>query len=261
MKFNSEISKSIIDAVNETTKFSVDYETKQGCNEYLDKVINKATEAKGKIAELEESSIFNLEDIKDMLIAGQAKEIINIGDIIKFNLLTGEPASIICIGKNHDKLSGSKSKASLTFAFNECLDGEFEINKTCSNTGGWKECRMRNIYMSRIKMLLPEVIRNLIVVVEKYANNGDDELEKVDDELFLMSVREYTGTDEDSIDGEGEQYELFKNGYKFKDNKYWWTRSPYTSSNSHWNFVNSRGYISSNFVNTTYSVRPCFCIN
>jgi len=113
--------------------------------------------------------------------------------------------------------------------------------------------------LPRIFKLLPKVIQDLIVPVEKIANNGKDKKETVFDKLFLLSVREYTGTDEDSLKGEGEQYEYFAKGNKFL-NEYWWTRSPFTYSNLNWNYVNNYGYVNIYTVLHTSNVRPCFCI-
>ena len=259
MKIDSIESKKILDeALNYAKNVTVDYTTKEGCNEYITNVIDKFNGAKKKIEGLNENITYRLEDVEEALQNGMAQKMFFVGDELEFELLTGEPATIVCIGKNHDKLKNGE-KATLTFAFKKCLDGEFEIDPSGKNECGWKNCRMRTVYLPRIFKLLPKVIQDLIVPVEKIANNGKDKKETVFDKLFLLSVREYTGTDEDSLKGEGEQYEYFAKGNKFL-NEYWWTRSPYTNSYSSWNLVSNYGYINYNTVNTTYNVRPCFCI-
>ena len=259
MKIESIESKKILDeALNYAKNVTVDYTTKEGCNEYITNVIDKFKEAKKKIEGLNENITYRLDDVEEALQNGMAQKMFFVGDELEFELLTGEPATIVCIGKNHDKLKNGE-KVTLTFAFKKCLDGEFEIDPSGSNECGWKNCRMRTVYLPRIFKLLPKVIQDLIVPVEKIANNGKDKKETVFDKLFLLSVREYTGTDEYSLKGEGEQYEYFAKGNKFL-NEYWWTRSPNTNYNSNWNYVNNSGYIINLSVYTTYTVRPCFCI-
>lgn len=259
MKIENDEGKKILDkALNYAKNVTVDYTTKEGCNEYISNVIDKFKEAKKSIDELAENITYHLEDVEEALQNGMAHKMFFVGDELEFELLTGEPVTIVCIGKNHDILKNGE-KATLTFAFKKCLDGEFEIDPSGSNECGWKNCRMRTVYLPRIFKLLPKVIQDLIVPVEKIANNGKDKKETVFDKLFLLSVREYTGTDEDSLKGEGEQYEYFAKGNKFL-NEYWWTRSPYTSNSNSWSNVNSYGYINYYSVNGTYHVRPCFCI-
>lgn len=259
MKIESIESKKILDeALNYAKNVTIDYTTKEGCNEYITNVIDKFKVAKKNIDELAENVTYKLENIEELLTTDNVGNMFEVGDELEFELLTGEPATIVCIGKNHDKLKNGE-KATLTFAFKKCLDGEFEIDPSGKNECGWKNCRMRTVYLPRIFKLLPKVIQDLIVPVEKIANNGKDKKETVFDKLFLLSVREYTGTDEDSLKGEGEQYEYFAKGNKFL-NEYWWTRSPNANSSNSWNIVSNSGYIYSNIVYTTYYVRPCFCI-
>lgn len=259
MKFNLEKAKKTINkAFEDAEGYSRDLATVDGCNDYLDKVVSTFQEAKNKINNMK-TGIYELDEIKEELKQGKASELFEIGDELHFELITGEPVEVVCIGKEHDKMEDGK-KAKLTFAFKTCPDGEFEINKECSDAGGWKMCYMRNATLVRFFKLLPKEIQDLIVPVVKLANNGDDELEEVIDKLFLLSVREYTGTDEDSIAGEGEQYEYFKQGNEFTG-QYWWARSPNTNSNSIWSNVTNYGHIYYNYVSGTYYVRPCFCIN
>ncbi len=259
MKIESIESKKILDeALNYAKNVTVDYTTKEGCNEYITNVIDKFKEAKKSIDELAENVTYKLENIEELLTTDNVGNMFEVGDELEFELLTGEPATIVCIGKNHDKLKNGE-KATLTFAFKKCLDGEFEIDPSGKNECGWKNCKMRTVYLPRIFKLLPKVIQDLIVPVEKIANNGKDKKETMLDKLFLLSVREYTGTDEDSLKGEGKQYEYFAKGNKFL-NEFWWTRSPYTNYTINWYTVTNYGHINYYSVYSTLYVRPCFCI-
>ena len=166
--------------------------------------------------------------------------------------------TVVCICKNHDCME-DVTKAGSTVAPLTFPDGEFFINKD-TNKGGWGKCYMRNVTLVRLLKLFPDVLQDLIVPVIKLTGN-DGELEKTVDKLFLLSVQEYSGKEKDCNvqNGEGKQYEWFKEGNKL-DDKYWWTRSPYTYYNSYWNNIYNFGNIAISSVYTTYYVCPCFCI-
>lgn len=87
---------------------------------------------------------------------------------------------------------------------------------------------------------------------------GVNKTSKSDQGSTMTGAKFYNGA------GEGEIYDYFKNNFIFgkiaSASSNWWTRSPYTNTNYTWNGVNYTGYITNNFVNSTYSVCPCFCI-
>lgn len=257
MKLSCENTKKIIDEVNEVTEKTVDYSTKEGCIQYLNALEKAIKKAKKEIDRLEVPKTYDLEQIENEL-RNNASAFINVGDVIKFKLITDEEMAVVCIGKNHDNLQGG-GKASLTFAPLTFPDGEHYVNKD-TNKGGWTNCHMRNKVFARFFKLLPKSLQELIVpVVKLTGNNG--KLEKTIDKLFPLSIQEYTGKEEDYnvVEGEGKQYEWFKQGNKLTG-VYWWTRSPYTNYSNLWNFVNYIGNINYNYVSTTYYVCPCFCI-
>lgn len=257
MKLSCENTKKIINEVNEVTEQTVDYTTKEGCKEYLNALEKAIKKAKKEIDELEVPKTYELEQIENEL-RNNASAFINVGDVIKFKLITDEEMSVVCIGKNHDNLQGG-GKASLTFAPLTFPDGEHYVNMG-TNKGGWANCHMRNEVFARFFKLLPKSLQELIVsVVKLTGNNG--KLEKTIDKLFPLSVQEYTGNEEDYsvVKGEGKQYEWFKQGNKLTG-EYWWTRSPSTSSYNSWYTVSYIGSIFYNSVSNTGYVCPCFCI-
>src|SRR5574344_407753 len=257
MKFNSIEAKKILDEINKVTEKSVDYTTKDGCNDYLDAVSYALINAKEKLDNIQTKSVYKLEDIEIDLIEGRAKELFEEGDELHFELLTGEPVGNVYIEKKHDIMKNDYY-ANLSFAFLDCLDGEFPINKENSSKGGWDKCYMNTVTLGRIFKLLPKTIQDLIVPVVKFTGNNG-KLEKTINKLFLLSVKEYVGDDADDynvLEGEGEQYSWFKKGNKIGLGKYWWTRSPYPSYNGSWNYVTYNGAISTSIVNGTYCVCP-----
>ena len=257
MKLSCENTKKILDEINNATGRTVDYSTKDGCYEYLTAIDKAIKTAKKKIDALETPKIYLLDQIEDKL-RENASAFINVGDIIKFKLKTDEDMTVVCIGKNHDCMEDG-TKAGLTFAPLTFPDGEFFINKD-TNEGGWGKCYMRNVTLVRLLKLFPDVLQDLIVPVIKLTGN-DGKLEKTVDKLFLLSVQEYSGKEKDYNvqNGEGKQYEWFKEGNKL-DDKYWWTRSPSTNAINLWNAVTITGYIVNFSVNSTTYVCPCFCI-
>ena len=57
--------------------------------------------------------------------------------------------------------------AGITFALKDLLDGEFEMNETNTNIGGWRKSKMRNVYMPRFYKLLPKDLQGVIKSVLK----------------------------------------------------------------------------------------------
>lgn len=257
MKLSCENTKKIINEVNEVTEQTVDYSTKEGCNEYLNALEKAIKKAKKEIDKLEVPKTYELEQIENEL-RNNASAFINVGDVIKFKLITDEEMTVVCIGKNHDNLQGG-GKAGLTFAPLTFPDGEHYVNKD-TNKGGWANCHMRNKVFARFFKLLPKALQELIVPVVKLTGNAG-KLEETIDRLFPLSIQEYTGNEEyyNVVKGEGEQYEWFKQGNKLTDAS-WWTRSPYTYNNNSWSNVNNSGNIYNTTVYNAYYVCPCFCI-
>ena len=143
----------------------------------------------------------------------------------------------------------------------------FEMNGEYTNDGGWEKCKMRNEYMNRLFKLLPTELQSVIAVVDKNTSIGNEseELKTTQDKLFLLSQSEVFGNSSYSVDGEGEQYEYFKDqenriAHRNGSSDWWWLRSPNVASSTSFCDVSSGGRATYAGAGGSYGVRPAFCL-
>ena len=242
--------------------------------------------------EIKSFALSGWQEIKEILDSGKAKEVFEIGDEREETLITGEKITLVILGFGQDeKVSGGK--INMTIGLKNLMDGDFEMNLTNTNEGGWEKSRMRTVYMERVFKLLPEELRNIIVPVKKStsAGGGSTDITVSEDKLFLFSLAEIysprgiSKSDNSNISGnadtyqeEGTQYEYFKellgdaDPYddneeiiKRKDNGSgsaggWWLRSPDVGYTSLFRCVSSYGSVSYAGAGGTRGVCFGFCV-
>ena len=242
--------------------------------------------------EIKSFALSGWQEIKEILDSGKAKEVFEIGDEREETLITGEKITLVILGFGQDeKVSGGK--INMTIGLKNLMDGDFEMNLTNTNEGGWEKSRMRTVYMERVFKLLPEELRNIIVPVKKStsAGGGSTDITVSEDKLFLFSLAEIysprgiSKSDNSNISGnadtyqeEGTQYEYFKellgdaDPYddneeiiKRKDNGSgsaytWWLRSPSIGNTSSFRYVASVGSVNYYGAGGTYGVCFGFCV-
>lgn len=210
-------------------------------------------------------------EIEEIAATGEAQKYFNIGDTKDIVLYTGERVKAVILGFNHDVLSqngrATNKTAGITFGLKDLLDGENEMNKNATNAGGWKKSKMRNVYMPRFLSLLPAELRDEIKPVVKLTGTGggSDDITSTGDKLFLFSQAEVCGDSTYTADGEGKQYEYFKdaaNRVKHRGGSAngWWLRSPYVSNSYGFRRITSTGSIYTSYASNTYSVSFGFCV-
>ena len=242
--------------------------------------------------EIKSFALSGWQEIKEILDSGKAKEVFEIGDEREETLITGEKITLVILGFGQDeKVSGGK--INMTIGLKNLMDGDFEMNLTNTNEGGWEKSRMRTVYMERVFKLLPEELRNIIVPVKKStsAGGGSTDITVSEDKLFLFSLAEIysprgiSKSDNSNISGnadtyqeEGTQYEYFKellgdaDPYddneeiiKRKDNgsgsaNTWWLRSPSIGKTSTFRYVLVSGSVYYNGAGNTNGVCFGFCV-
>lgn len=242
--------------------------------------------------EIKSFALSDWNDISEIIDSGKAKEVFEIGDEREETLITGEKITLVILGFGQDeKVSGGK--VNMTIGLKNLMDGDFEMNLTHTNEGGWEKSRMRTVYMERVFKLLPEELRNIIVPVKKgtSAGGGSTDITVSEDKLFLFSLAEIysprgiSKSDNSDISGnadtyqeEGAQYEYFKellgDADPYDDNKEiikrkangggsangWWLRSPNIGSTSSFRCVGSNGGVYYNNAGYTYGVCFGFCV-
>lgn len=206
---------------------------------------------------------YSWDEIAAIAEGEKPEEKFSIGDEKTVTLYTGEEVTFVILGFNHDKLQKG-GVAGITFGLKELMDGRFEMNADDTNVGGWRDSKMRTVYMERIYKLLPDDLRKHIKTTLKLTGEGDcsEDTEQTADKLFLFSEKEVFGTTEYAVSNEGKQYPYFKeerNRIKHRNGTsadIWWLRSPYASNGNSFCYVYISGYVY--YITASISVGVCF---
>lgn len=192
------------------------------------------------------------------VVYAKAKAAMDAGTKFTMKLTNGQTLEYRIIGIDHDDLADGSGKAGLTFlATNEAI-GDYRMNATDTNAGGWEKSELRQkmnpsemmdydsdeIWNSgEIWNLMPDDFQSRVASVRKLTNNvgGTDEdaaLTATTDKLFLLSYSEivptsYWASDFPWTSSEGTQYEAFKDKVTnnssgndcLKIGRNWWERS------------------------------------
>ncbi len=207
---------------------------------------------------------YSWDEIAEIAEGERPEEKFSIGDEKTVTLYTGEEVTFVILGFNHDKLQKG-GVAGITFGLKELMDGRFEMNADDTNVGGWRDSKMRTVYMERIYKLLPDDLRKHIKPVLKLTSEGNcsEAVWQDADKLFLFSEKEVFGTTEYAAPNEGKQYPYFKdenNRVKHRNGSsagIWWLRSPYASYSNSFCCVYGGGIVNSNSA-SSYSNGVCF---
>lgn len=187
----------------------------------------------------------------------------SVGDQLTMNI-DGTDYVIDIIGKNHDDYSDGSGKAPLTFQLHDCYKTVHMMHNTLFNY--WGNCDMKNIHLPSIKKLLSIEIQNALRKVNKSTSIGSTSksIKVTEEDLFLLSEIEICGTLTRSVEGEGQQYDYYKNGGSLLKNRNdskssWWMRSPDGGSNNAFCNVYFDGSIQYSFSYIEYGVSFAFC--
>lgn len=210
---------------------------------------------------------------------GTASTKYKIGDEKTITLTTGEAVTVQIWGFNHDDLADGSGKAGITLGMKNLLAATYKMSSSDTNIGGWQASSMRTTTMPAILATLPEDLQAVIKEVSKLSSEGGsnaDALDTTTDKLFLFSVKEITGANTYSLDGEGTQYAWWntllnnsvfpRNRIKYMSNGggnayYWWTRSAASDrSNVFCCFDTSGNVIGNHTAGWSYGVCLGFCV-
>ena len=200
--------------------------------------------------------------IVDVIQRGVAPETWNVGDTKTVtpidNNYTIADFNVVIIGKNHDTYESGEVAPFTFLALG--ANQKYQMNGTNTNVGGWASSGMRtNLIPNIFVATLPEPISNALKAVKKYtsAGNTSSVIEVTSDRAFLLSEVEILGTQVYSFEGEGSQYEYFRNGNTISNSE-WWLRSPYYSD--------ATSFLTRVYQNTSYLgaynqvfMLPAFC--
>ena len=196
-------------------------------------------------------------ELKAAAEAGTLDNIIQSGDLIPFNLKTGEEVAVRATRDGNGKLF---------FVLEDCMEDEHAMNKECTNKGGWDACGMRKYLNKTVFALLPDDLQAVIAPTTIVQIVDGERVESVD-KLFLLSHSQVFGRGAWSDDGpEDTQLDRFR---REKDRVKecaengtwcWWLRSPEASSSSSFCIVSVNGFAYGNSASTSYGVAFGFCL-
>ena len=192
---------------------------------------------------------------------------------------------------NHDDLTtpiNGHTKAAVTLLQKDCLmdatsasnvnNGSADtekgyMNSTNTNAGGWKNCARRTWCNNVFFAALPSAWQSIVKTVNKKSGTGGGSssgTEVTTDKIFLASEIEIFGSRSYSVDGEGAQYQYYKNATanRYKMPKWgsssvthiYWERSPYSGNAAGFCTVTSVGNADFYYASSASGVAPCLCI-
>lgn len=192
----------------------------------------------------------------------------SVGDEKDLILTTGEVVPVVIGDFYHNTITGTSTKAPIAFTFKNCLNTNYSMNGSRTNSGGWDGSVMRNTQMPVILNTFPaELIADeAIKYVDVLASAGDRSTSLVtsSDRLRLHSIAELGPSYSYAVSGEGTKYAYYTSGNRVKTvggtASIYWTRSPSTYLSSYFCDVSASGSPSNFFANAPYGVACGFDI-
>ena len=202
-----------------------------------------------------------------------------------------QTVQLVILDFEHDDLAtaiNGHSKAAVSIGLKDCLmdasnasnpvNGEHNtengyMNSTNTNAGGWKNCARRAWCNNVFFAALPSTWQSMVKIVNKKSGTGGGSssgTEITADKIFLAAEIEIFGSRTYSVDGEGTQYQYYKNatanrykmpkwGQSYVSNEYW-ERSPRSGITGLFCYVDGNGSSSYYGANGAFGVAPCLCI-
>lgn len=202
-----------------------------------------------------------------------------------------QTVQLVILGFEHDDLAtaiNGHSKAAVSVGLKDCLmdasnasnpvngGGNTEngyMNSSATNAGGWKNCARRAWCNNVFFAALPSTWQSMVKIVNKKSGTGGGSssgTEITADKIFLAAEIEIFGSRTHSVDGEGTQYQYYKNATanKYKMPKWsssgvshiYWERSPFSGYADSFCRVNASGNASYGSASSADGVAPCLCI-
>lgn len=166
---------------------------------------------------------------------------------------------------NQNNYGGTHSTAGLTFGTVDCV-GNYKMNSSDTNSGGWGKCLMRTSTMSTLQNGMPTTLAQVRVPYVNYGNQSV--MLYSDDYMFLPAEKEVFGTRTYSPATEANaltQFAYYKNGgSKIKNLSgsavFWWLRSVYYNNSGYFCDVYPSGSAIYTYASDAGGAAPCFCV-
>ena len=236
------------------------------------KIVTWADGTDEEIAAMVKAADEGLIDLKDYWNIGDARKVM-LSETESYEWYTShsrQEAEFVLMnagGKNLVTATESgRTTCSFIVGLKDCLKEEDKINKEDTNQGGWESSDIREWcndgFAQSIPQSLQPIFKNFV-----NATHTDGKIVETVDLFALPSEVEVYGGVRYSAQGEGMQFEFYKNplnrikclgpgGHQAP----WWERSPGSSSSTCFCRVVSNGGAGSNSASDTYGLAPFGCI-
>ena len=196
------------------------------------------------------------EEIINLCNSGEdVRQYFSIGDTRNLVLTTGEVVPVAIGDFHHNTITGTNDTAAIAFTFVNCLNTQYKMNESGTNSGGWEGSNMRKTHMPNILATFPAELTatNAIKYVDVLASAGSASTSVIrsSDRLRLHSVTELNGLAAFAVT-EGTVYPYYESlsdlrKYVNGSSVNYWTRTPFTdndvSFNCHPQAWNDRHFI------------------
>ena len=159
-----------------------------------------------------------------------------------------------------------RTTCSFVVGLKDCLKEEDKINREDTNQGGWESSDIREWCNDGFAQSIPQ---SLQPIFKNFVNStyADGKIVETTDLFALPAEVEVYGSTEYSAQGEGTQFEFYKNPLNrikcIGSGRYqasWWERSPYSSNSTRFCRVNSNGNANLYNASHAYGLAPFGCI-
>ena len=202
-----------------------------------------------------------------------------------------QTVQLVILDFEHDDLAtaiNGHSKAAVSIGLKDCLmdasnasnpvNGSRNsengyMNSTDTNSGGWKNCARRTWCNNVFFAALPSTWQSMVKIVNKKSGTGGGSTSGTEitaDKIFLAAEIEIFGSRKYSVDGEGTQYQYYKNAtanrYKMPKldsdcvSNIYSERSPHRGKSELFCAVRFTGLADTYYADSTYGISPCLCI-
>lgn len=198
------------------------------------------------------------EEIAEMVRSGYAYRLFDIGDTVQCKLKDGtdtafEVAALNPYGEN-----------AVVLVMQDCLHKQYCMNEeyTYADSGGWKNCKMREYLNKEVFAMLPDDLQ-AVIATRKITQKIDGELYVSEDKLWLPSQTEMFGENPSDMDVGDVHFPLYcdeksRVKQREKSTTWYWLRTPNSDYGSSVRVVSYIGHVIRHATNT-YSVAPA-CI-
>ena len=170
-----------------------------------------------------------------------------VGDVIKVRLTDGEKALAMAVQQEED---------GMIFCLVDCLPGEYPMNETCTNEGGYEASDLRKKLNGEILNLFPVELTDMMIPFD----NGD--LLRLPTEKEILGEN-YHGEYESPCVKQWKPMQKRRNrmafdGTKYENFQWYWLMNKVRESAPAFSRVNGDGSASSYSASFSLGVRPAF---